>query len=207
MSARWYAPTAAANPRGFTQLWPKPEDGDATGWYAPEARFVRETDAQTFCAQAAARYDLPAIADFLLVLQLTQNFDGRITNVAVCRDGAGRLFFVPWDYDNSFTDEPFQRLTHSLTERLLRDVPEFRALLAARWRTLRAGPFRTERLEARLQEWSEVLAPYQELDRQFAAAFADADAPAAALENLRRNLRRNLEAVDAWVGSLEPATP
>lgn len=195
------------NPRVFTQLWPKPEDADATGWYAPEARFVRETDAQTFCAQAAARYDLPAIADFLLVLQLTQNFDGRITNVAVCRDGAGRIFFVPWDYDKSFTDEPFQRLTHSLTERLLRDVPEFRALLAARWRTFRAGPFRTERLEARLQEWSEVLAPYQELDRQFAAAFADADAPAAALENLRRNLRRNLEAVDAWVGSLEPATP
>lgn len=195
------------NPRVLSQRFPDPEKIDTFPWFREQVKFVREASEKEFREHAPERFELESLADFLLCLMITQNMDGRVTNIAVCRaKETGRLFFVPWDYDKTFfLGETFRVLNNSLTHRLVKESPEFRQILHDRWTLLRKSAFDAERLEEWIDEQAALLAPYRLTDLDYAVVFPDSprDIPQE-IELLKKSLRFNLFKVGEWVESLQP---
>ena len=193
------------NPRVLTQRFPDPERHDLFPWFLEQVEFVREASTEEFRKHAPDRFELESLADFLLCLQLSQNMDGRVTNITVCRaKDTGRLFFVPWDYDKTFlSKDSFRILNNGLTQRLVSESPEFRRLLRMRWRHLRETAFDAKRLEEWIDEQAALLAPYRKSDCTYAVVLPDSPKDIhREIEFLKTVLRSNLSNVDKWVESL-----
>ena len=103
----------------------------------------------SFSAWSKALFDWNNIADWQILLLLTNNGDGVLKNFYLYRqDASAPLRVAPWDYDHSFGrdgDYEYNMLAtvvepeRNLLIKNLMYLPEYRQLLAARWKALRAS--------------------------------------------------------------------
>ena len=187
-------------------------EGDPYAPFRDLARFVAESDGAAFAAGAADAFDLDELADFFLLVNFTGNEDGRVTNqYAGKRRDDGRWLLLPWDYDKTFLSAPAGALARSrllvspLFARLLGEVPGYRERVAERWRALRAGPLREERLDAWIDEKAALLAPCMDEDYRLIPPLGHEGTFADAIESLRREVRFRLSHMDRFCS--DPTLP
>ena len=115
-------------------------------------------------------------------------------------EAARRYFFVPWDYDKTFREEiPPRDYSNALHRRLRNEIPGFREGLVQRWRALRAHPFATETLLAKLDAEASFLAPYMAFEYELLnLPELDYDQEVGILRN---ELQRHLRWMDRWISN------
>lgn len=169
------------------------------------SRFVVESSDSGFAARWREFFDEDNLADFALLLDFTDNQDGRVTNQYIMRRASdGRFVVCPWDYDKTFITgrNPGERLTNSLLHRVRALDPGFRAKCAARWAERRAGPLSDEALLAWIDSRAAALAPAMgEEWRLLQPAGFDGDY-AAVVEALRREVLLRAASLDAEFAGL-----
>lgn len=114
--------------------------------------------------------DLSSAVDFVLVEEFSRNNDGYYLSVHLSHERGGRLRFIPWDADLTFSQPSYNDNENPEGWIAYRppfvaafgDVPEFRAALAARWSELRAGPLSDEAFAERLDAHEAVVRPMAE---------------------------------------------
>ena len=117
-------------------------------------------------------------------------------------EAARRYFFVPWDYDKTFREEiPPRDYSNTLHRRLRNEIPGFREGLVQRWRALRAHPFATETLLAKLDAEASFLAPYMAFEYELLnLQELDYDQE---VDILRNEVQRHLRWMDRWISNQE----
>lgn len=156
---------AHAGLEGIVQVSPAPEELNRTSALLALLRFTAETDSATFRRDIGRHFDLDNVVDFILLLNFTGNEDGRTTNFYLGRapDDGSPFFFIPWDYDLTF-GEHSHWLSNRLFDRLIHEVPDFRARLARRWTELRRGPLEAAALTARISAIAAPLRSHMDWD-------------------------------------------
>ena len=131
----------------YQQTFPKKKKQDRT--YQADAlhSFIFGADDSTFKSNVSRLFDLNNIADWHILLLLTNNSDGVLKNFFLykCNDSIPYRIAV-WDYDHSFGrdgDGEYNMLSRNvdinrnqLIKRLM-CMPEYRHLIARRWNELR----------------------------------------------------------------------
>ena len=192
----------------FDQVFPAPGKARHDRPMLDLVRMTSQPDAEQFVREIEAGLDLDNVIDFFLLLNFAGNVDGRTTNFYLARDGGpdARFFFIPWDYDHTFTGRA-RWLSNYLFDRLRSEFPGFRARTRRRWRELRQGPFTDAALEARIDEIAARLADnmdgeYVLIGAPVPPTFADHVA------DLKRGLHANLQYLDAKLNPApKPAEP
>lgn len=164
--------------------------------------------------------DLRSTVDFILVEEFSKNIDGFNLSLHLSRSAGGAAQLTPWDFDlslgqptlhdNPSNDTP-EGWIHDRTRfiRALAASDTLRAELVARWRQLRAGPFATNRVLAKIDRFlaalgSEAIArnfeiwPIEEVDFSFIFPpyrLYDVSSHAEEVERLRSFVRARL----AWM--------
>lgn len=133
----------------YQQTYPKKKKVDRTHQAAALRNFIFEADDSTFNSNVSDIFDLNNIADWHILLLLTNNSDGILKNFFLykCNDSEPYRIAL-WDYDHSFGrdgDGEYNMLSRNvdinrnrLIDRLMR-MPEYRQLVALRWHEHRKG--------------------------------------------------------------------
>ena len=145
----------------YQQTFPKKHRDDRTAQIEALRNFVFESDDSTFGAEVGRRVDLANIADWHILLMLSNNSDGLLKNFYLYKaDDRTPFRIAPWDYDHSMGrdgDNAYNMLSDTvnvarceLLRRLWQWEP-YRALVAARWLQLRKeGTVSVEALQGRI---------------------------------------------------------
>lgn len=125
--------------------------------------FTAGASREEFAEGFARTFHAETVVDYFLLLNLTQNYDGQMTNQYIGRrSDDGRWFIIPWDYDKTFFDARNNNLSNFLVSRAWTDVPWFKGRVSAKWNALRAGPMSTDAVLGRIDADASLLAPYME---------------------------------------------
>ena len=169
--------------------------------YAPLAdlfAFTSQPSDESFAAGAASRLWLDNLATYFLVLNFSDNRDGRVTNQYIVQaPGDPRWFILPWDYDKTFFADSGGRLSNWLVDRLYAQVPAFREKVRARWREMRAGPLSDAAVFGRIEADAALLAPYMADEFRLLQPLGEDGDFAAAVAKLKASAARQLAAMDA----------
>lgn len=178
-------------------------DGDPYAPFFDLVRFAAESDDATFAAGVAETFDLDELAEFFLLVNVTGNRDGRVTNQYIGRRAEdGRWALLPWDYDKTFLVGDAGRLSRAgmivspLYNRLFKTVPGFRQLVARRWAELREGPLSDAAVEGWIDGHAALLAPCMEEDYRVVPPLGWNGDFAEAVEALRVEVRARLAFID-----------
>lgn len=161
--------------------YPDPGKKQAGNWQPlyEAINFVGNTDDETFCRGVADRFDLPAVRDYWLFIELLLATDNSGKNMYWlaydCKDSP-KLTPAPWDLDATFgrdwdghrgkcnPDKDFRRFLierysqSGLFERLYKLDPDgWNKELAARYRKLRKGAFDPDQLYKRFADYHKLL--------------------------------------------------
>ena len=159
LNGLWYTTV----PDFLTFVGKPPFPADAFADVRDLSKFVIESDHETFLADFDTYFDRDALADFLLLINMTGNVDGRVTNQFLGRRKEdGKWECLPWDYDKTFMICSARKswLTNPLFERLRVESPAFTETLKSRWAMHRAGPLSDENVLEWIDRQSEFLLPY-----------------------------------------------
>ena len=159
-----------------------------------EGDFLRGIDRNMYVAN---------IVDFHLLVNFTDNEDGRVTNFILAHEtsGEGRYYFIPWDYDKTFLEEMEpQFLSHSLFDRLYKADAQFARSVGDRWRKLRGGPLSDAALFARIDADAAFLGPYMPFEYELLGKTGVQYGEQVRI--LRDMVRRNLDYMDRWAEAL-----
>ena len=142
-------------------------------------------------------FDIDSIVDFFLLLNFTDNHDGRVVNHYLARAAGGRWFILPWDYDQTFFGKNIILKNH-LIQHCLVELPGFRDSAATKWKSLRSGELANNIVLSQIDAHAARLAPYMEEEyRLLKPADWDGDY-LGAVEQLKENVRRRLKVLDAY---------
>jgi hypothetical protein len=147
-----------------------PDDGNLTAdaRVALEAWFV-DWEASIVAGEPVSTYiDVDSAVDAVLIEEFFKNEDAFYTSMHAWKDEGGTLGFVPWDLDMTFGQFPYYPYgdyanVHAWIEyrpllwTTIAADPEFHARLAERWAEVRAGPFATDAVLARLDALEAIL--------------------------------------------------
>lgn len=159
---------------------------------------VSSLSGPAFADMARKTFRLEPLADYYLILNLSENQDGRVSNVYIVRSAVdGRWFVVPWDYDKTFQSASRVPLTNNLLEKLRDDVPEFKPLVASRWKTLRSGLLSDEALFAQFDAMAVRLAPYMAEEYRLRQPLGTTEDFPSTVRRLRGTVAERLAVVDA----------
>ncbi|HOE00631.1 MAG TPA: CotH kinase family protein [Kiritimatiellia bacterium] len=191
-------------PEAADQIFPSPSRADRRADLTGLLTFTSQSSPDDFKHNIAAHVDLANAIDFLLLLNLAQNVDGRTTNFYLARgdEPAARFFFIPWDYDHTF-EKTGRWLSNYLFDRLWQEMPDFSAQTGQRWRELRHGIWS----DAALQEWiasmSAHLADYMAWDD---AVMEREDLPkySVRIEQFRQAVLESAHALDERLAIIAP---
>ena len=131
---------------------------------------LEKASSEEFAGRAAGLFDLGNVADFEILLNVTQNvngwpFDYMLHDILARDSGAGGLFFfIPWDFDATFQSRTMRWCANGLQHRLHRDYPGYSEKVAGRWAELRNGPLSDRILLRRVDELAEIVRPYAAFD-------------------------------------------
>lgn len=143
----------------YQQAYPKKRKEDRTAQVEALRWLVFEAPDSLFAQRVGECFDLRNVADWHILLLLTNNSDGILKNFYLYKvDDKTPFRIAPWDYDHSFgrdSDGEYNMLSvnadinrNLLLKRLMR-MDEYRHLVASRWQQLRDGDaISVERLTA-----------------------------------------------------------
>ena len=183
----------------FAQVLPPPKMLTRKGVMLDLLRFTSLAKTNQFAQEAATRFDLDNLIDYLLLINATGNVDGRTANFYMARDtapGSG-FFIIPYDFDHSFEAPCW--LSNFLYDRLRAEVPGFEDRLRRRWAELRQGPLARTALAERLGQMAATLDGYMDWDM----AQIGETSPAAYLNvvaDLQQKMATQLDFVDSELG-------
>jgi len=204
---------AVLRPRTPSMRVSRPTDGRGD-WLAPFValeRLVRDASAERWAAEAERQIDVDSVIDLQLLLNLSQNENGvpfrfPAHDVLVREPGPdGRFFHVPWDFDRAYGPY-WSWIANDMMRRFQSDFPGYRDRMATRWRALRAGALRTDRMDARIDELAAVVGPYVPWDRQ-RWKNGDGRSHESHIVSLHAAVRRNAETMDRIFDLAEPSVP
>lgn len=177
--------------------------GDPYAPFFDLVRFAAESDDATFAAGVERMFDLDELAEFFLLVNVTGNRDGRVTNQFIGRRAEdGRWVLLPWDYDKTFLVGDAGRLSKAgmivspLYDRLFKAVPGFRGRVARRWAELREGPLSDAAVEGWIDGHAALLAPCMDEDYRVVPPLGWDGNFAEAVEALRTEVRARLAFID-----------
>ncbi len=121
--------------------------------------FTAYSDDHTFREEFETFFNLENIMDSQILLDFTNNADGRTCNFYLARgaEAGDRFFIVPWDYDKTFRGDG--RPLNFLHKRLLATMPEYKERLRERWTELRGGILAEEAIMSRIEVMQAFLSP------------------------------------------------
>ena len=187
----------AASPANSTPVAPADARADNAAPLGELYAAVSSLSGPAFADMARKNLRLEALADYYMMLNFAENQDGRVSNVYIVRGAAdGRWFVVPWDYDKTFHSATRIPLTNDLLEKLLNDVPEFKPLVASRWKNLRQGFLSDEATLARFDDMAARLAPYMEEEYRLRQPRSTSEDFPSTARRLREVLAARLAVVD-----------
>ena len=138
-------PQDSLNP--LNQKYPKPKKDDRTEQYEALRSLLFKTDDSTFAATVGLYFDLNNVADWQLLVMLTNNSDGIRKGFYLYKASDYTPWRIAlWDYDHSFGrdgDGEYNMLDRiapcdsSVLFRRLMQLQSYRNLLATRWHKLR----------------------------------------------------------------------
>lgn len=137
--------------------------------------FTSTASKEQFAEEVEKTFHVNSLIDYILMLNFTENFDGRMTNHYIGKWG-GKWFIVPWDYDKTFGDGKTAFLKNRLIARLYNDVPGFPARVEEKWRDLREGAMSDTAVLGRIDRDAAMLAPYMEEEYRLLSPVVDMDA-------------------------------
>ena len=116
-------------------------------------------------------FDVDSAVDWVLIEELTKNNDAYFLSVHLWRDGGGKMFLAPWDFDLTFGYPYYDCGAESWVPRQYyvdawADSPLFQERLAARWVELRKGPLAEAALLDRIAGYEAIMG--DAIDRNFA---------------------------------------
>ncbi len=129
-------------------------------------RLIMEAAGDVFVKEISERLDLDNLADFHLLLEFSENYNGFPFNYAIhdllARPPGPRskFFLIPYDFDNVYGDVRYPFYHSIVFTRLLQEYPGYAGRLAGRWRELRHGPLDLDAMERDIRAQAEQLAPY-----------------------------------------------
>lgn len=195
----------------YQQTFPKKRKDDRTAQAEAIVAFLQDSPDEVFRAEVGQWFDLKNIADWQLLLLLSNNADGLRKNFFLYKVGDATPYRVaPWDYDHSFgrdgDNEPNMLrdtvdCNRAVLLRRLWQWPEYRSQVARRWQQLRTEGLFTEatlnrmiadnaaQIEAAVQA-NELLWPVDN-DIYYDANHFDAE-----LDIMREFIGRNIERLD-----------
>lgn len=131
----------------YQQTFPKKRKQNRTAQIEALRSFLFDSNDEKFRSEAASLLDLDNIADWQLLIMLSNNADGMLKNFFLYKvDDQTPFRVAPWDYDHSFGrdgDNEYNMLSdtvdcnRSVLLRRLMEWPEYRQLLTDRWHNLR----------------------------------------------------------------------
>ena len=195
----------------YQQTFPKKRKDDRTAQAEAIVAFLQDSPDEVFRAEVGQWFDLKNIADWQLLLLLSNNADGLRKNFFLYKVGDATPYRVaPWDYDHSFgrdgDNEPNMLrdtvdCNRAVLLRRLWQWPEYRSQVARRWQQLRTEGLFTEatlnrmiadnaaQIEAAVKA-NELLWPVDN-DIYYDANHFDAE-----LDIMREFIGRNIERLD-----------
>ena len=195
----------------YQQTFPKKRKDDRTAQAEAIVAFLQDSPDEVFRAEVGQWFDLKNIADWQLLLLLSNNADGLRKNFFLYKVGDATPYRVaPWDYDHSFgrdgDNEPNMLrdtvdCNRAVLLRRLWQWPEYRSQVARRWHQLRTEGLFTEatlnrmiadnaaQIEAAVKA-NELLWPVDN-DIYYDANHFDAE-----LDIMREFIGRNIERLD-----------
>lgn len=195
----------------YQQTFPKKRKDDRTAQAEAIVAFLQDSPDEVFRAEVGQWFDLKNIADWQLLLLLSNNADGLRKNFFLYKVGDATPYRVaPWDYDHSFgrdgDNEPNMLrdtvdCNRAVLLRRLWQWPEYRIQVARRWKQLRTEGLFTEatlnrmiadnaaQIEAAVKA-NELLWPVDN-DIYYDANHFDAE-----LDIMREFIGRNIERLD-----------
>ena len=195
----------------YQQTFPKKRKDDRTAQAEAIVAFLQDSPDEVFRAEVGQWFDLKNIADWQLLLLLSNNADGLRKNFFLYKVGDATPYRVaPWDYDHSFgrdgDNEPNMLrdtvdCNRAVLLRRLWQWPEYRSHVARRWQQLRTEGLFTEatlnrmiadnaaQIEAAVKA-NELLWPVDN-DIYYDANHFDAE-----LDIMREFIGRNIERLD-----------
>lgn len=195
----------------YQQTFPKKRKDDRTAQAEAIVAFLQDSPDEVFRAEVGQWFDLKNIADWQLLLLLSNNADGLRKNFFLYKvDDATPYRVAPWDYDHSFgrdgDNEPNMLrdtvdCNRAVLLRRLWQWPEYRSHVARRWLQLRTEGLFTEatlnrmiadnaaQIEAAVKA-NELLWPVDN-DIYYDANHFDAE-----LDIMREFIGRNIERLD-----------
>lgn len=195
----------------YQQTFPKMRKDDRTAQAEAIVAFLQDSPDEVFRAEVGQWFDLKNIADWQLLLLLSNNADGLRKNFFLYKVGDATPYRVaPWDYDHSFgrdgDNEPNMLrdtvdCNRAVLLRRLWQWPEYRSQVARRWQQLRTEGLFTEatlnrmiadnaaQIEAAVKA-NELLWPVDN-DIYYDANHFDAE-----LDIMREFIGRNIERLD-----------
>ncbi len=155
------APQDSLNP--LNQKYPKLKKDDRTAQHEALRSLLFEADDSTFAATVGQHFDLDNIADWQLLVMLTNNSDGLRKGFYLYKASDSTPWRIAlWDYDHSFGrdgDGEYNMLDRiapcdsSVLFRRLMQLPSYRGLLVDRWQHLRqAGIITPDAIDRRIKQ-------------------------------------------------------
>jgi hypothetical protein len=153
-------------PNAQMQKWPPRHEGQFLEPYLDLVDTVRSESAAGFVANIEKKVDVIAVADWQILLNLTENRDGVNVNLYLAKMAGQteKFFLIPWDYDKTFAHGPHRWFSNSLTSRLWREYPQYRESLRERWRFLRGSAFSDEAVQELIRQTQLKLEGYAQWD-------------------------------------------
>ncbi|WP_031387052.1 CotH kinase family protein [Desulfonatronum thiodismutans] len=184
---------------GYHQKLPQVRhSGPYAEHYDDLMRFTSSASQEDFVNEFEKWMNLNNVIDFHILLNVTDNTDGKVVNLYVARNNTlgSRFFFIPWDYDNTFHGRN-RRLSNFLFNRLIDEYPGYPQLLRDRWTELRRHQLSDEFLQAAISRMEHSLTGYIEWDfERWPRGIND---PQRGFENLRNNVRSQLKWLDKLI--------
>lgn len=154
---------------GMRARRPAPHEGEFEEPYRSLMQLVEQPSNPAWAGELSRKMDLPNLADFELLLNLFQNrngypFDFPMHEALVYDDAEKMFFHVPWDFESTPLLGQWEWLHNETMKRLEEEAPSYSALLATRWRGLRAKGLTPEAIDARIDEMAQPLKGYVEWD-------------------------------------------
>ncbi len=197
---------AEVSARAFAQELPNIEDSCRVDSVNRLMAAVVGRTPDDFVKAVDENFYLANLIDFYLLVNFTDNEDGRVTNFILAHEtsGEGRYYFIPWDYDKTFRPDIKPRdLANSLFSKMNSKYPGHVVSVYRRWRELRSGPLADSTLFAKIDADAGFLAPYMPFEYENlgwkGVRFEDE------VQVLRDMVRRNLDYMDGLAKKhLEP---
>lgn len=162
--------------------------------------FTGHSSQEQFAKRLDETFHVKSLIDYILMLNFTANFDGRMTNHYIGRCG-GKWFIAPWDYDKTFANGKPEFLSNFLIRRLQNDVPGFQIGIKKEWQQLRNNELSDAAIFSRIDRDAAVLAPYMEEEFRLLPPLGDVDRNfPEAIERLKRVVADRLALMDGRYG-------